>query len=292
MTNGASAQRLVLVANDHEWTARSVETILNAVGYRVERAFTAGQTLERAAMVPPDACILDVQLPDSDGMTLCHRLRDLLGQTVPIFLATAGPTGRKERLAAYEAGAWEFFGHPLDGEALLLKLRTYLDAVSVVDELRRDSLLDEATGLYSRRGLVRRGREVLSEAVRRRRGVACVVLRPDAPELETALGSAAKLAQLAGEVLRAGGRAADAIGRLGPLDFGLIASGVGESGARQLIRRLNVLAAARPSDQFGFRAAFRAIENVTIDVDAELLLQETADAISAGNDPAGAANVA
>lgn len=294
MTSIVQGQRSILVANDHEWAARSLETILNAEGYGVERAFTAAQAIERASVTSPDACILDVQLPDSDGMTLCGRLRATLGHSAPILLTTAGPSGRKERIAAYEAGAWEFFGHPLDGESLLLKLRTYLGAAAVVDDLRRASLIDDVTGLYSRRGLLRRGQELVADAARRHGGITCVVLRADAPELEATLGEALDLARVIGELFRSTGRAADAIGRVGPLDFGLIASGVGESGARQLMRRLNDLAATIQTPEgpgrFAFRAAFHAIDDVSEgNVDLEGLLQQTTDAV---NGPNGLAAIA
>lgn len=279
--NGPARAATILVANDHEWTARSLETILTAEGYQVVRAFTATQALAKAADVRPDACVLDVQLPDLDGMSLCEALRrdPAIGATVPIFLTTAGPSGRQERVASYRAGAWEFFGQPLDGEMLLLKLRTYVDAKRVVDELRGQSLLDEVTGLYSRRGLLRRGRELASDAARRGRPLACVVLRPEVPELESAVAAAEALAQRVGEFLRLSGRSADVLGRVGPLEFGVIAADAGDAEVRQLIRRLNEGAArsalpdAIGSSRFSFRAAFCAVdadEARTVDLDAML----------------------
>ncbi|MEZ4588520.1 MAG: response regulator [Gemmatimonadales bacterium] len=72
MINSTGRGFSVLVANDHEWTARSLETILSAQGHTVIRAFTATQALERAIQAKPDAVILDVQLPDGDGMSLCR----------------------------------------------------------------------------------------------------------------------------------------------------------------------------------------------------------------------------
>jgi len=235
------ANATILVANDHEWTARSLETILSAEGFVVVRAFTAAQALDRAAASRPDAFVLDVQLPDLDGMQLCSKLRadPLIGKSVPIVLTTAGPAGRQERLAAYRAGAWEFFGQPLDGEALLLKLGVYLDAKRVVDEWRAQSLIDETTGLYSRRGLLQRGRELAADAARRGRAIACLVFRPDLPELASTLTSAEAVVKKVGELLRANGRTADALGRVGPLEFGIVAAGLESGDVQHLVRRLN-----------------------------------------------------
>ena len=128
----AAAPPLVLIANDQEWAARSLESILGPNGYSVIRAHTGRQALERARQAEPDLVILDAQMPDMHGIDICRALRDdpRFGATTPIIITTAGPSGRAQRLEAYRAGAWEFLGQPLDGEARLLKLRTYAQAVS------------------------------------------------------------------------------------------------------------------------------------------------------------------
>ena len=96
---------LVLIANDHEWTARSIETILVANGLRVVRTFTGHETLAAAARELPDLFILDHQLPDISGVAVCAALRadPRFGASAPIMITTAGPSGRQQRLAAYEA---------------------------------------------------------------------------------------------------------------------------------------------------------------------------------------------
>ena len=100
------------------------------------------------------------------------------------MITTSGPSGRTQRLEAYRAGAWEFLGQPLDGEALLLKLNTFLQCKREVDALREENLLDPGTGLYNMRGLSRRAREIGAEAFRRRDPVACVVFSPGSPREE------------------------------------------------------------------------------------------------------------
>src|SRR5262245_2013772 len=91
------AAPLVLIANDQEWTARSVESILFANGYRVLRTYTATETLEVAGTALPDMVILDQQLPDFSGGEVCRRLREdpRFGASLPVFITTAGPSGRQ-----------------------------------------------------------------------------------------------------------------------------------------------------------------------------------------------------
>lgn len=121
---------LIAILNDQEWTARSLESILEAAGFRTSRAFTAAQLLAQLENTAPDAFVLDLQLPDQSGLEVTGILRadPRFGPATPIIVTTAGPSGRQARLEAYQAGAWDFFGQPLDGEALLAKLRLFVEA--------------------------------------------------------------------------------------------------------------------------------------------------------------------
>ena len=239
-----AASPLVLIANDQEWSARSLESILGPNGYAVIRAYTGQQALERARTSQPDIIILDAQMPDIHGFEVCRALRSdpRFSTTTPIVITTSGPSGRTQRLEAYRAGAWEFLGQPLDGEALLLKLHTFLQSKRQVDLLREENLLDSGTGLYNMRGLARRAREIGSDAIRRREALACVVFAPDtemenvdeeAPEEELL-----RMSDQVGAVFRQVGRVSDAIGRLGPTEFAVIAPATGADGAVRLVSRL------------------------------------------------------
>jgi diguanylate cyclase (GGDEF)-like protein len=239
----ASAAPLVLIANDQEWSARSLESILGPSGYSVVRAYTGQQALERARTSQPDIIILDAQMPDIHGFEVCRALRSdpRFSSTTPIVITTSGPSGRTQRLEAYRCGAWEFLGQPLDGEALLLKLGTFLQSKQQVDILREENLLDSGTGLYNMRGLARRAREIGADALRRREALACVVFAPetDVDTDEDAPGEELlRLSDQVGTVFREVGRGSDAIGRLGGTEFAVIAPATGPDGALRLVSRL------------------------------------------------------
>ena len=238
------AAPLVLIANDQEWSARSIESILGPNGYNVVRAYTGQQALERARTAQPDLIILDAQMPDMHGFEVCRALRGdpRFSATTPIVITTSGPSGRSQRLEAYQAGAWEFLGQPLDGESLLLKLATFLQSKREVDALREESLLDPGSGLYNMRGLARRAKEIGAEAFRRRDPLACVVFSPDAESSdEVEVSSEDEEQRLNDQVallFRQAGRASDAIGRLGQSEFAVIAPATGPEAALRLVRRL------------------------------------------------------
>jgi diguanylate cyclase (GGDEF)-like protein len=279
---------LVLIANDQEWSARSLESILGPNGYSVVRAYTGQQALERARTSQPDLIILDAQMPDMHGFEVCRTLRSdpRFSATTPIVITTSGPSGRTQRLEAYRAGAWEFLGQPLDGEALLLKLHTFLQSKREVDRLREENLLDPGTGLYNMRGLSRRAREIGAEAFRRRDPIACVVFAPDDPGEEPESQEDEETRRLSDQVallFRQAGRASDAIGRLAPAEYGVIAPATGPDAAVRLVRRLGGAIESSPIPVRGgektlrLRAGYCAVPDFaesTVDA-VELLLRAT-----------------
>jgi len=244
---------LVLVANDQEWSARSLESILAPEGYSVLRAFTGRQALERAGTAHPDIAIIDLQLPDIDGLEVCRVLREdpRFSDTTPVIITTAGPSGRSQRLDAYRAGAWEFLGQPLDGEALLLKMKTYLRSRIAVEIERDRSTVDAATGLYNRRGLAQRAREIGSEAYRHSHPLACVVFAP-AAESESGGDKSGEMAHdigvAVGKLFRKVGRVSDAIGRLGPSEFAIIAPATDDEAAIKMVERLRAAIESEAGD--------------------------------------------
>lgn len=253
MANSEKAQSspLVLIANDQEWSARSLESILGPSGYSVVRAYTGQQALERVRSAQPDIIILDAQMPDVHGFEVCRQLRTdpRFSATTPIIITTSGPSGRTQRLDAYRAGAWEFLGQPVDGEALLLKLETFLQCKRQVDSLRDESLLDTGTGLYNMRGLARRAHEIGADAFRRRDPLACIVFAPEAEgdsSAESPEEESQRIAEQVGQLLKRVGRSSDAIGRLADSEFAVIAPATGTEGALRLVRRLGGTIEASP----------------------------------------------
>ena len=286
MSEYGAGQRppVVLIANDQEWSSRSLESIFAPQGYAVLRAYTGRQALELARSAQVDAVVLDFSMPDLSGVEVCRQLRNdpRFNAATPVLLTTSSTVTRAQRLEAYGAGAWEFLSEPLDGEALLLKLETFIGAKREGDRARGEALLDEVSGLYNLRGLARRAREIGAEAVRRRTPLACVVFSPGTSDAEITIEDVStRLAEHLGEIMRKTGRTSDAIGRLGPLEFGIIAPATGDDGAAKLIERLRALVEAEPvtvdgeEHRLSFRASYSAVPDFAeSSVDAvELLLQ-------------------
>lgn len=268
---------LVLIANDHEWTARSLETILVAAGMRVVRTFTGRETLEAAAREAPHLFILDQQLPDITGVEVCAALRTdpRFGASTPVVITTAGPSGRQQRLAAYEAGAWEFYGQPLDGEALLHKVRVYIAARRECLAGASGALIDVETGLYTRAGMEHRAAELASEARRSGTGLACVAL--------AAVNGSAALPVSVARALRSRARASDVAGRLGTNTFAVLAGGIGHAGATRLAERLHdAVDSMSESTGTAWRVAIASLDDATLPaLDPADVLMHAASSVTA-----------
>ena len=281
---------LVLLANDQEWSARSLESVLGPQGFASVRAYTGRQTLELARRVHPDVIIVDAGMPDISGIEICQRLRDDLefSRSTPIVVTTSGPASRAQRLEALRAGAWEFLSQPIDAESLLLKLTLFVQARREIDRSREESLLDSATGLYNVRGLARRAREIGAEATRRHTPLACVAVAPVAEDGTPAGRDEldGRVAGLMSEICRRAARSSDALGRLGRAEFAIVAPSTDPAGALRLVERLREQVEAMPITfdgvemRYRMRAGFCAVPNFAHSpVDAVELLLRAAGAL-------------
>ena len=72
--------KVILIANDQEWTARSLESVLAPHGYEILRAFTGQQALDRASAGQPALILLDAQLPDVHGFDVHDAGPDQRGE--------------------------------------------------------------------------------------------------------------------------------------------------------------------------------------------------------------------
>jgi diguanylate cyclase (GGDEF)-like protein len=294
---------LVLLANDQEWSARSLETILGPAGFAVLRAYTGRQVLDLVRTAQPDLVILDIRLPDMGGNEVCQTLRDdpCFSASTPIILTSSGALEREQRLAAFHAGAWELASQPLDGEALLLKLNAFMRSKREADRLRAESLLDEVTGLYNMRGLVRRAREISAGAQRLHAPIACVAFTPitaDAVQLDFRPPTLTDpLIQHLGAIVRRSGRLSDAIGRMGQAEFAIIAPATAGAGAVRMIQRLREAIESEPMSVNGveqrveIRAGYCAVPDFAdsaIDAVEMLLRAATALRHLRGDDCGGA----
>ena len=226
---------VVLVAHAGTWLTRALDSMLAPQGYRVLSVGSGRELLEQAPELGPDVVLLDANLQDVDSIVVCRRLRlhRAVSWHTPVIMITSTPATKQQRLAALEAGAWDYLSLGLNAEELLLKV----DAFTRV-KLETDHVLEEdtepASGLYTKRGLERRARELVSDAFRRHAPLACVALSVEADATASPV-----VVDFASRLLQASGRASDAIGRAASGEFLVLAPSTAPPGAAQMARRLS-----------------------------------------------------
>jgi two-component system KDP operon response regulator KdpE len=118
VTVGASPR--VLVVDDEPQIRRALRVALRANGYGVEEAATGEEALDLVAVRPPDLVILDLALPDMDGVEVCRHLREW--SRVPIIVLSAH--GEEElKVEALDEGADDYVTKPFSIPELLARMR-------------------------------------------------------------------------------------------------------------------------------------------------------------------------
>ena len=232
----ASGKPLVLVVASRQEQPHPFVELLDAKGYALLHAHSGEDALRRVHHTWPDLIVADAALRDVSALDLCQALRDdpRLGSTTPLVVTSTTPLARVQRLAALRSGVWECVGPGSDPEELLVRVSVFVRAKREAERLRLEGLVDPNTGLYNAQGLARRAQEMGAEMFRTPGAIACVVF---AVEPDPAAPPERTFARLAG-ALRQRGRRSDAIGRLSPNEFAVLAPSTDADGAVKLARRL------------------------------------------------------
>jgi CheY-like chemotaxis protein len=115
----------VLLAEDHPTNQRVVRLILEAVGVRLDIVETGAAALERLSRQPYDVILMDMQMPEMDGLTATQRLRERERQTgsrrTPVIMLTANALDEHVR-SSLQAGADAHLSKPVRADRLLTAL--------------------------------------------------------------------------------------------------------------------------------------------------------------------------
>jgi two-component system, OmpR family, KDP operon response regulator KdpE len=119
----SASRRRVLVVDDEPQILRALRVVLRDAGFEAMPASTVQEALDLAALHPPDAAIVDLVLPDGDGIEITRTLREW--SQVPIILLSA--VGEEdEKVRALEAGADDYVTKPFGPRELVARLQATL----------------------------------------------------------------------------------------------------------------------------------------------------------------------
>lgn len=118
-----TSKQTILVIEDEKNIGNYIETIIISNGYKALRAFNGMSGLSMCTSHHPELILLDLGLPDIDGMEVLQRIRGF--SNVPIIVISAR-TQEKEKVAALDEGADDYITKPFGSEELLARIRTAL----------------------------------------------------------------------------------------------------------------------------------------------------------------------
>ncbi len=119
----SSARRRVLVVDDEAQILRALRVVLRDAGFEADPAATAAEALDHAAVRPPDAAIVDLVLPDGDGVEVTRELRTWT--QAPIIVLSAIDE-EDEKVRALQAGADDYVTKPFGPRELVARLEAAL----------------------------------------------------------------------------------------------------------------------------------------------------------------------
>jgi DNA-binding response OmpR family regulator len=141
----------ILVVDDEKNIVQLARLYLGNEGFNVEEAYDGKQALEKARTVNPDLVVLDVMMPEMDGLTVCKELRKT--SSVPVIILTARGDD-VDKIVGLEIGADDYVTKPFNPRELVARVKAVLrrtqgsmspDTVLEVGDVRLDPARREVT---------------------------------------------------------------------------------------------------------------------------------------------------
>ena len=138
----------ILIVDDEPQILRALRINLRARRYEVYTAATAAEALDAAAAHPPDMVILDLGLPDMDGVQVIEGLR---GWTSAPIIVLSGRADSTDKVEALDAGADDYVTKPFGVEELLARMRAAVRRTGAAEDVPRIQLGDLIVDLAAKR---------------------------------------------------------------------------------------------------------------------------------------------
>ena len=154
----------ILVVDDEEQMRKLIATLLSQKGHQCLTANNGREALDKIMETRVDALIIDVVMPEMDGITLAEELsKDY--KNLPVMIMT-GHANENSAETAFTSGAREFIKKPFSISEFLIRLDKMMRDHRGEEELLALSLIDELTGLYNRRRFLVLTEQYLKQSAR------------------------------------------------------------------------------------------------------------------------------
>ena len=165
----------ILIVEDERTISAYIKRALEEQGYAVDAAYTGREALDWAGSAQYDAIVLDILLPEMDGITVCRELR-VQGNRSPIIMLTARDTV-DDRVAGLDAGADDYLVKPFALKELLARIRALTRRTLDIPKSPVLQIADLTLDTLTRR--VKRGNKTIELTAKEYAILECLMREPD-----------------------------------------------------------------------------------------------------------------
>lgn len=132
----------ILIVEDEQHINRLIELVLMSDGfYNIKKAFDGSEALDIIKTEKPDLILLDVMLPETDGLEVCRIIKNNpVYKSIPVIMLTARKM-EEDVLRGFECGAVDYVTKPFSNKILLARINAHLSNVSISTEKIYKSLI-------------------------------------------------------------------------------------------------------------------------------------------------------
>lgn len=150
----------ILVVDDEPEAVELVEFNLKGAGYEVTTASDGAEALNKARRIQPNLVILDVMMPEIDGMEVCKLMRrDPATTGIPIIMLTA-KASEVDRVLGLELGADDYVVKPFSPRELVLRVKKLLDRGKPADQAKEKMVFGDLVVDMPRHAVFWKGKQI------------------------------------------------------------------------------------------------------------------------------------
>ncbi|MCS7151643.1 MAG: response regulator transcription factor [Endomicrobia bacterium] len=121
----------ILIIEDDQETAEFISQVLKSAEFDVIHSYVGKDVVKKILLYSPDLILLDLTLPDCDGIDLCREIKaDFRFQTIPVIMLTAR-SSTEDKLIGFECGADDYIVKPFEPRELLVRIKALLRRVEI-----------------------------------------------------------------------------------------------------------------------------------------------------------------
>lgn len=121
----------ILIIEDDQETMEYTKQVLESAGFEVISSYTGKDVIKKILTESPDLILLDLTLPDIDGIDLCREIKsDFRFQSIPIIMLTAR-SSTEDKIVGFESGADDYIIKPYEPQELILRIKALLRRIEI-----------------------------------------------------------------------------------------------------------------------------------------------------------------